>query len=102
MSKKGLHPCRDGLERIQVPDNTTVNALREHISEALAVPVDDITLSRNQALVRSALPLCCSLPRQTPCIFLPRLKSCLQQPTVELYQQRQQALGSCYARHTYV
>ena len=68
MSKKGLHPCRDGLERIQVPDNMTVNALREHISKALAVPVDDITLSRNQALVRSALPLCCRLavPRQTP------------------------------------
>ena len=62
MSKKGSRPCRDGLERIQVPDNTTVDALREHISAALAVPVDDITLSRNQALVRSALLLCRSIP----------------------------------------
>jgi hypothetical protein len=43
--------CRDGLERIQVPDDATVAALRKHISAALKVPMDDIALSRNQALV---------------------------------------------------
>ncbi|KAK9826206.1 hypothetical protein WJX81_008221 [Elliptochloris bilobata] len=42
---------RDGLERIQVPDDTTVDALRKHISATLQVPMDDITLSRNQALL---------------------------------------------------
>ncbi len=34
-----------------MPDDATVAALRKHISAALKVPMDDITLSRNQALV---------------------------------------------------
>jgi len=39
-----------------VPDDATVAALRKHISAALKVPMGDIALSRNQALVRLQAP----------------------------------------------
>lgn len=44
---------RDGLERIEVPDNATVADLRKTIHQKLNIPLDDIQLSKNQQLLSS-------------------------------------------------
>ena len=55
-----------------------MDALREHVSAALAVPVDDITLSRNQALVRSASSACAELFLTSPAVSFLHLEGILQ------------------------
>ncbi|KXZ49382.1 hypothetical protein GPECTOR_21g608 [Gonium pectorale] len=47
---------RDGLERIEVPDNATLSALKSAIHERLAIPLDDMLLSKQPALLTSKEP----------------------------------------------
>eukprot|EP00959_Pyramimonas_sp_CCMP1952_P464859 9487311-Pyramimonas_sp.AAC.1 len=47
-----LFTRRDGTERVDVPDNATVDELKRKISIDLSIPLEQITLSANQALVR--------------------------------------------------
>ena len=42
---------RDGLERVEVPDQATVGALRQAVHEKLNIPLDDIVLSKDASLV---------------------------------------------------
>ncbi len=43
---------RDGLERIQVPDDATVAQLKTEINRVLAIPTQDMALSKDAKLVR--------------------------------------------------
>ena len=43
---------RDGLERIQVPDDATVAQLKTEIHRVLAIPTQDMALSKDAKLVR--------------------------------------------------
>ena len=42
---------RDGLERIQVPDDATVAQLKTEINRVLAIPTQDMALSKDAKLV---------------------------------------------------
>ena len=44
---------RDGLERIQVPDDATVAQLKTEINRVLAIPTQDMALSKDAKLVCS-------------------------------------------------
>ena len=46
--------CRDGLERIQVPDDATVAQLKAEINRVLDIPAEDMALSKDPKLVRAA------------------------------------------------
>lgn len=45
---------RDGLERIEVPDAASVADLRRTIHVKLNIPLDDIQLSKDAALLSAA------------------------------------------------
>ena len=46
---------RDGLERIQVPDDATVAQLKTEINRVLAIPTQDMALSKDPKLVRRCI-----------------------------------------------
>ena len=45
--------CRDGLERVELPDGASLADLKHAIKENLGVPLEDILLSTDPKLVRS-------------------------------------------------
>lgn len=47
---------RDGLERIEVDDHATVGGLRLAINQKLHIPVEEVQLSRDAALLTSKTP----------------------------------------------
>lgn len=46
---------RDGLERIEVADGSTLAGLKLAINQKLNVPLEDMLLSKNPALVRRSV-----------------------------------------------
>ena len=46
-----LHGCRDGLERVQVPDTGTMADMWAAISKALDIPLERMALSKDPKLV---------------------------------------------------
>jgi len=44
---------RDGLERVEVPNNATVNVLKITVEGQLGIPYHEQTLSRDQGLLKS-------------------------------------------------
>lgn len=45
-------PCRDGLERVQVPNTGTLADLWTAVSKALNIPLESMALSKDPKLVR--------------------------------------------------
>lgn len=45
---------RDGLERVEVPDNATVDDLKHAVHVKLNIPIEDIVLSTNASLLTAA------------------------------------------------
>ena len=46
--------CRDGLERITVPDTATVAQLKAEINRVLSIPAVDMALSKDPKLVQTS------------------------------------------------
>lgn len=46
-----LHACRDGLERIDLPDRSTLAALKQAIHDKMQIPLEDMILSKDPRLV---------------------------------------------------
>lgn len=46
-----LHGCRDGLERVQVPDTGTMADMWAAVSKALDIPLERMALSKDPKLV---------------------------------------------------
>ncbi len=53
-SKHRRSARRDGLERIQVPDDATIAQLKAAINRVLDIPAEDMALSKDPKLVRAA------------------------------------------------